>query len=82
MWEQFRKWREKAKKAEREQEIVSKRESIIYALFNDMESEDSIEMYKNITEIFKNKLERRLERINNEKEAIELWKYTNTIQTT
>ena len=77
MWEQFRKWREKAKKAEREQEIVSKRESIIYALFNDMESEDSIEMYKNITEIFKNKLERRLERINNEKEAIELWKLKN-----
>jgi flagellin-specific chaperone FliS len=74
MWEEFKKWREKANKKAIEQETVNRRESIIYALFNDMESEDSIEMYKNITEIFKNKLERRLDRINNEKKAIELWK--------
>ena len=77
MWEQFKKWREKANKKAIEQETVNRRESIVHALFNDMESEDSIEMYKNITEIFKNKLERRLDRINNEKKAIETWKQLN-----
>ena len=71
MIEQFKKWREKAEKKQREELLISKREAIVHALFEDMESEDTIEMYKNITEIFKNKLGRRLDRITNEKKAIE-----------
>lgn len=64
-------WWQKRKRKEHEDSIVNRRETIIFNLFDDMESEETIEMYKNVTEIFSNKIKKRLDRISFEKNHIE-----------
>lgn len=71
MTTQIKNWHEKRKQKEYEQSLVNRRETIIYALFNGLNTEESIEMFKNVNSLFLNRLESRLIKAKEEKNKIE-----------
>jgi DNA replication initiation complex subunit (GINS family) len=77
MFEQFRKWREKVEKANKEKDLLNRLGNIENMLFDEIETEESIDMFENVKSYFENRINRRLERINNEKKVIEKWKQLN-----
>ena len=71
MTTQLKNWREKIKHKGHEQELVNRRETIIFNLFNDLTTQESLLIYKDISAIFRHKFESRFKSINEEKVLIE-----------
>ena len=71
MTQQLRTWHEKRKIRKYEQELQNRLETIMYNIFEDMNTEESIEMFKNVSSLFTNKLESRLIMADEEKIRIE-----------
>ena len=71
MTTQIKNWREKRKISRHEQELTTRRETIMYNLFNDLTTEESLNMFKDIHSLFLNSVENRLNSINEEKVLIE-----------
>ena len=71
MTTQIKNWREKRKISRHEQELTTRRETIMYNLFNDLTTEESLNMFKDIHSLFLNSVENRLHSINEEKVLIE-----------
>ena len=71
MTQQLRTWRENRAKRNYEQELQNRLETIMYNIFEDMSTEESIEMFKNVSSLFTNKLESRLIMADEEKIRIE-----------
>lgn len=60
MTQQIRTWRENRAKRKYEQDISNRLETIMYNIFDGLDTEESIEMFKNVSSLFTNKLETRL----------------------
>lgn len=71
MTTQIKNWREKRKISRHEQELVTRRETIMYNLFNDLSTEESLNMFRDIHSLFLNSVDNRLNSINEEKVLIE-----------
>ena len=70
---QIKSWQEKRKQAQHEQELRNRRETIMYNLLNDLTTEESLNMFKDIKSLFFNNVENRFNSISEEKRVIELF---------
>jgi len=52
-------------------EISTRKETVLFNLFNELTVIESVKLYEEVNEVFISKLERKLEVINEEKECIE-----------
>lgn len=71
MTTQIKNWRERKKQQRYEQDISNRLETIMYNIFDGLDTEESIEMFKNVSSLFTNKLEGRLISADEEKVRIE-----------
>ena len=71
MTEFFKNLREKVKTKEKLQDIINRRESIMHHLLVGMTTEESIEMYNQISVLFVSAAEKRLKAVNEEKSNLE-----------
>lgn len=73
MTAKFKNWRKKREEKEHELELITRRETILYNLFKDLTTEESISMYKDISDTFKSKIDKRFNAIVEEKSLIEIF---------
>lgn len=66
MTTQIKNWREKRKISRHEQELVTRRETIMYNLFNDLSTEESLNMFRDVNSLFLNSMNSRLNSISEE----------------
>ena len=71
MTEFFKNLREKVKTKEKQQDLINRRESIMHHLLVGMTTEESIEMYNQISVLFVSAAEKRLKAVNEEKSNLE-----------
>jgi len=71
MTAQIRTWRDKNRQKRYEQDLTNRLETIMYNIFDGLDTEESIEMFKNISSLFTNRLESRLIEADEEKIRIE-----------
>lgn len=71
MTEFFKNLREKVKTKEKLQDLINRRESIMHHLLVGMTTEESIEMYNQISVLFVSAAEKRLKAVNEEKSNLE-----------
>lgn len=71
MTQQIKNWREKRKQQRYEQELSNRLETIMYNILNDMTTSESIDMFKNVHNLFLNKMESRLIMAKEEQARIE-----------
>ena len=60
MTQKIRTWRETRAKRKYEQDISNRLETIMYNIFDGLDTEESIDMFKNVHSLFLNRLESRL----------------------
>lgn len=58
-------------KLEQENRVSVAKETIIYSLFNELSTEQSVALFKEISEDFRDKMSNRLNNISSEKEILE-----------
>ena len=71
MTAQIRTWRDKNRQKRYEQDLTNRLETIMYNIFDGLDTEESIEMFKNVSSLFLNRLESRLINADEEKARIE-----------
>jgi len=69
--ELFKNLHTKYKTKEKIVEISTRKETVLFNLFNELTVIESVKLYEEVNEVFISKLERKLEVINSEKECIE-----------
>ena len=63
--------KDKFKKLDKEHEYISRREGTMYNLLVELETEESIQLFNEVSDLFHGALKKRLERITEEKGNIE-----------
>ena len=63
--------KDKFKKLDKEHEYISRREGTMYNLLVELETEESIKMFEEISILFRGTIEKRLNRVTEEKSNIE-----------
>ena len=71
MTEFFKNLREKVKTKEKLQDLINRRESTMHNLLVGLSTEESIEMFNEISVLFYNVAEKRLKEVNEEKSNLE-----------
>ena len=71
MTEFFKNLREKVKTEEKLQDLINRRESTMHNLLVGLSTEESIEMFNEISVLFYNVAEKRLKEVNEEKDNLE-----------
>lgn len=71
MTEFFKNLREKVKTKEKLQDLINRRESTMHNLLVGLSTEESIEMFNEISVLFYNVAEKRLKEVNEEKDNLE-----------
>lgn len=71
MTAKIKNWHEKRKIRKYEEDLTNRLETIMYNIFDGLDTEESIEMFKNISSLFTNRLEGRLINADEEKIRIE-----------
>lgn len=66
MTEKIKNWREKRKIELHEKELVTRRETIMFNLLNDLTTEESLNMFKDVNSLFLNSVSNRLQSISDE----------------
>lgn len=66
MTEKIKNWREKRKIELHEKELVTRRETIMYNILNDLTTEESLNMFKDVSSLFLNSVNNRLQSISEE----------------
>lgn len=66
MTEKIKNWREKRKIELHEKELVTRRETIMFNLLNDLTTEESLNMFKDVNSLFLNSVSNRLQSISEE----------------
>lgn len=66
MTEKIKNWREKRKIELHEKELVTRRETIMFNLLNDLTTEESLNMFKDVSSLFLNSVNNRLQSISEE----------------
>lgn len=73
----YQNWKDNYKKREKASDLINRREMTMTNLIVDLATEESIQMFEEVEVLFKNAMEKRLKRINEEKLAIEKWSGKN-----
>ena len=73
----YKNWKDNYKKREKAADLINRREMTMTNLIVDLATEESIQMFEEVEVLFKNAMEKRLKRINEEKLAIEKWSGKN-----
>lgn len=73
----YQKWKENYSKKEKASDLINRREMTMTNLIVELTTEESIQMFEEVEVLFKNAMEKRLKRINEEKLAIEKWSGKN-----
>lgn len=71
MTAQIKNWRENRAKRKHEEDLTNRLETIMYNIFDGLDTEESIEMFKNVHSLFLNRLEGRLIMAKEEENRIE-----------
>ena len=66
MTQRIKDWREKRKIELHEKELVTRRETIMFNLLNDLTTEESLDMFKDVNSLFLNSVNNRLRSISEE----------------
>ena len=64
-------WREKYSQKEKQQDLINRRESTMHNLLVGLSTEESIDMFNEISVLFYNAAEKRLKEVNEEKDNLE-----------
>ena len=64
-------WREKYSQKEKEADLINRRESTMHNLLVGLSTEESIDMFNEISVLFYNVAEKRLKEVNEEKDNLE-----------
>ena len=64
-------WREKYSQKEKEADLINRRESTMHNLLVNLTTEESIDMFNEISVLFYNAAEKRLKEVNEEKDNLE-----------
>ena len=64
-------WREKYSQKEKEADLINRRESTMHNLLVNLTTEESINMFNEISVLFYNVAEKRLKEVNEEKDNLE-----------
>ena len=64
-------WREKYSQKEKEADLINRRESTMHNLLVNLTTEESINMFNEISVLFCNAAEKRLKEVNEEKDNLE-----------
>ena len=64
-------WREKYSQKEKEADLINRRESTMHNLLVNLTTEESINMFNEISVLFYNAVEKRLKEVNEEKDNLE-----------
>ena len=64
-------WREKYSQKEKEADLINRRESTMHNLLVNLTTEESINMFNEISVLFYNAAEKRLKEVNEEKDNLE-----------
>lgn len=67
----FKSLHAKYKAKERENEVSTRQETILFNIFDDLTVIESVKLYEEVNSVFVDKLSRKLEIINSEKDCIE-----------
>ena len=73
----YKNWKDNYKKREKIADLINRREMTMTNLVVGLTTEESIQMFEEVEVLFKNAMEKRLKRINEEKLAIEKWSGKN-----
>ena len=79
MTEFFKNLREKVKTKEKEADLINRRESTMHNLLVNLTTEESINMFNEISVLFYNAAEKRLKEVNEEKDNLEKFLSNETI---
>ena len=71
MTEFFKNLREKAKTKEKQQDLINRRESTMHNLLVNLTTEESIDMFNQVSVLFYEAAEKRLKEVNEEKDSLE-----------
>ena len=71
MTEFFKNLREKAKTKEKQQDLINRRESTMHNLLVNLTTEESIDMFNQVSVLFYNAAEKRLKEVIEEKDNLE-----------
>lgn len=66
MTEKIKNWREKRKIELHEKELITRRETIMFNLLNDLTTEEGLNMFKDVNSLFLNSVNNRLQSISEE----------------
>ena len=72
-------WREKYSQKEKQQDLINRRESTMHNLLVGLSTEESIDMFNEISVLFYNAAEKRLKEVNEEKDNLEKFLSNETI---
>ena len=72
-------WREKYSQKEKEADLINRRESTMHNLLVNLTTEESINMFNEISVLFYNAAEKRLKEVNEEKDNLEKFLSNETI---
>ena len=71
MTEFFKNLREKAKTKEKQQDLINRRESTMHNLLVNLTTEESIDMFNQVSVLFYEAAEKRLKEVHEEKDSLE-----------
>ena len=71
----LKEFNEKRRQKEREKDLINRRESAMTNILAGLETEDAINTFKEVNELFHRALQKRLERIKEETNNIEIFLY-------
>jgi hypothetical protein len=71
MTQRIKSWRENRKQSNHERELMTRKETILYNLLNDLTTEESLNMFEDINSLFLSNVNSRLQSISEEKLLIE-----------
>ena len=74
MRQYIKNWQKQLEERQKQSDLINRRETALHSLLVGVTTEESLRLAEEVSSLFQNAIEKRLNDINKEKELIERWK--------